>query len=770
MELTEYYDEHYLKKLSNITHKDIEYIWTKLTFRKNKDDDDDDINIKSQTIYIRNLCKKALENNNSQVVDYKYSKKNTKSGRLYSKSSSFQNIPSEFRGLLGNSTAIDFDIQNCHPCILKYLCKKHSIGCDILNIYINNRDNKLIDFMDDDDLSKGDAKILFLKSINYDRKIIKKDKKTKIKNKFFLEFDNQIKQIQKSLCGLYKNVYDEISKFENNNITGKTISRLLNTEEGIILEETIKYLQSKGYVVMTRCFDGLFIKKEISGNTINIDKVITLCEEATKEWNLVWVNKNHNISLINFIDNLNNTENVIIYSKTETDLVKDIYNYFYKDILFKANGNPYLLVSHQWINNINTITTNIINNVINTHGYVERINKDNNITYQLFTQNLQSATSIVKLLLSIVPENKQIILGAEKRSLYNISFNNGYWDFKKCEFIKYSDNDNYDTINMIDREFEYIDENNSVRKELFDNILYKMFCIKDKSQNEFKIMEDFLYKYSRAMCGIISDKIWFYIMGGRDSCKGVFDTLMRNSFGEYIGNFNTSSLELETKNSSDMELKQKFILKNRYCRLAISQEISDSWLDGDLIKKVSSGGDRIDARNLYSHTETFQNVCKYALVGNADTRVKPSDALSTRWYYEMKSLFVDDINNIKDKLNGFTYYKKNDDIKQTFIYRDDVKNAMCSILFDYYKRNDTSYPKVCIKLDDANVNPFDEARLLFDFTDKDARLSNNELKNIYNKNKDSFDSFVHMKKIIKQLGCLDYKDKERGLKGCFLKH
>ena len=62
------------------------------------------------------------------------------------------------------------------------------------------------------------------------------------------------------------------------------------------------------------------------------------------------------------------------------------------------------------------------------------------------------------------------------------------------------------------------------------------------------------------------------------------------------------------------------------------------------------------------------------------------------------------------------------------------------------------------------------SRLLFDFTDKDARLSNNELKNIYNKNKDSFDSFVHMKKIIKQLGCLDYKDKERGLKGCFLKH
>ena len=763
-QLTEIYDNFYLKKLANITHKDIEYLWKDIIQR-----DKDDLDIKTLTNNVRNLCKTALQNNNTQIVDYKYSKKTTKSGRLYSTISSYQNIPCQFRGLLGSTTALDFDAKNCHPVLLSYLCKKHYIGCDVLDEYINNRDDKVNDFIDDDDLTKFQAKMMFFKSINYDRLISKKDKKTKIKNKFFLEFDKQIKQIQKALITKYKDIHIEISKVEKDNIDGKTIARLLNTEEGIMLEETITYLQEKNYIVMTRCFDGVFLNQSIGGKEIDVNKVIEYCEEATKKWNMVWTNKNHDLSFQAYVDNIDNKENVIIYSKTETDLVKDIYEYFYKDILFKANGVPNLLIEHQWNNVIDTIEQQIYKDVINTYGYIEKTDKDGEIKYQLFTQSITNANSIVKLLMKIIPENKKLIEETEKNSLYKISFKNGYWDFRKGEFIEYVENDNYRTINMIDRDFEYIPEDSEIRKELFEKILYKMFCIKDKTELDYHIMEDFLHKYGRAMCGIMSDKIWFYIMGERYSCKGLFDTLMRNSFEGYIGNFHTASLELENK-CSDMALKQKFILKNKNCRLAISQEISENWICGNLLKKVASGGDRIDARNLYNNTETFQNVCKYALVGNVDTRIKPIDALSTRWYYKMKSIFVKDLDNIEEKLNGFTYYQQDDSIKDVFIYRDDIRNAMCSVLFDYFKRKDTYYPQQCIKSDDANIDPFKEARLLFSFDDKDNTISNNELKAIYNRNKDNFDSLIHLKKVLRQLGAIEYRNSnERGLKGVICK-
>ena len=136
----------------------------------------------------------------------------------------------------------------------------------------------------------------------------------------------------------------------------------------------------------------------------------------------------------------------------------------------------------------------------------------------------------------------------------------------------------------------------------------------------------------------------------------------------------------------------------------------------------------------------------------------------------MKSKFVKDLDNIEEKLNGFTYYQKDDSVKDVFIYRDDIRNAMCSVLFDYFKRKDTYYPKECIKTDDANIDPFKEARLLFSFEDKDNTISNNELKAIYNRNKDNFDSLVHLKKVLRQLGAIEFRNSnERGLKGVICK-
>ena len=285
---------------------------------------------------------------------------------------------------------------------------------------------------------------------------------------------------------------------------------------------------------------------------------------------------------------------------------------------------------------------------------------------------------------------------------------------------------------------------------------------------EQQARNSFLYELSRAICGKMSDKIWFNLRGERDSCKGVFDLLIRKSLSTYIGSFNTSSFELDSKSVTDPELKQKFLIKNRYSRLAISQEVSEKWLDGDLIKKVSSGGDKIDARNLFKNIETFRNSCKYMMIGNGMPRVKPVDALDNRWFYEIKAKFVNDPAQ-HQKLKSIQVFKADPDIKNVFCCRDDVMNAFCSIIFDAFNKP-CAFPKELLSADDdGNIDPHKEAKRLFKSGDPSDILSNKELRAILNNNKDCFDSLSHMKKILKQHFAVDNRDAGgRGLKHILL--
>ena len=118
----EKYSSEYCKKLANLTHQQMLSVWgdTETSIKGEITD------IKIQTNTIRKLCKNAIKNGFKRNVSYKYSKKNPTSGRLYADGTSLQNIKRQFRGLLSAVSAIDFDVVNCHPCLLLHLCKRHN--------------------------------------------------------------------------------------------------------------------------------------------------------------------------------------------------------------------------------------------------------------------------------------------------------------------------------------------------------------------------------------------------------------------------------------------------------------------------------------------------------------------------------------------------------------------------------------------------------------------------------------------------------------------
>jgi len=760
----EKYDRANLEKLVNITHEDMESIWK----RTDNDIKGENTDIKTQTLLIRKLCREALKNGGSREVVYKYSKKLGDKGRLYADGPSLQNIKKTFRGLLSYSSAVDFDAINCHPVLLHNLCVKHNLPCYELAAYVSQRADRIREFCEIDNLTPAEAKAFFLSSFNKDTKIVKKDKRSNIKNQAFLRYDNEIKTIQAALVKLFPDEYKSVRRSESANVTGKFTARILNIEEGKMLNAACEAIQDQ-YTPMTLAFDGVMVEKyDKSGAPIDEEAIIEKLNNATSEWSIKWDVKEPDLTLQEFADHLKTQSNVMLYAGTETELCKSVYEHFFEGKFYKRDGVHYLLHQNQWLTSENTIQDHVTRTVMDCYGYVEKTSKDGSVSQQLLTQSMGGANSITKMIMTIVPENKRFINDAEKRAAYHISFENGYWDYRKDAFITYNQNPEYDTINKIERDFTYMPEGHPKRQEVFERIFYKMFACSpdDKEDPHYRAMENFLHEMGLVFAGIVQQKRWYVMRGERDSCKGVFDLLMRNAFGSYVGSFNSSSFALDTKNQQDPELQQKFLLKNRHARIATAQEAPGCWLDGNLIKKVSSGGDTIDARNLFKNTESFQNVCKYMWLLNDEPRIKPVDALKTRWGYQMTSQFVDNPDKVSPKMRGVKYYKRDDDIKQVFCNDPEVLNAFCSIVFDYYKRTDTSFPDELRELGEANQDPVSEAHRLFKFGGAGNVVTNTELKQIYNENKDSFDSLLHMKRILKQLGADEFKSGGiRGLKG-----
>lgn len=71
-----------------------------------------------------------------------------------------------FRSLLCKTKMTDFDMVNCHPRILLWVCDKLGIACEKLRTYVNDRDDILQAMMDKTKKDRKECKEAFLASTN----------------------------------------------------------------------------------------------------------------------------------------------------------------------------------------------------------------------------------------------------------------------------------------------------------------------------------------------------------------------------------------------------------------------------------------------------------------------------------------------------------------------------------------------------------------------------------------------------------------------------
>ena len=725
-----------------------------------EDDKIEDNDLNNSFFNLLRYCKESKRNNYEVEVKYKKGKNETE-GRDYAIGYGLQKINREFRGCLSKDLLYDFDMINCHPVILLWYCKKYDINCYHLENYCNNRDKLLKEFMESDDLEKGQCKLVFIKSLNTENKVIKDPYSTrqkKIKNPFFILFDTEMKEIQIKLIEKDKDIYDTLD--DTYNKIGKFISHICRLKESQILdkvEEKIKF--------DVKMYDGFMIKKE---EVENVNELINLLNEETKEENIKWSMKPNDTTIFDSILEKTSTSDYLnVCELSLEEVAKTLFNYKYKNKLSYCNGILYYKSRYGWIYNEKEIERIIINDLTKNSLYV--IIKESPIKIS----KLKDYKELIEFLKIKTKIENHLLDEIRSFTLQKIFFNNGFYDCKKGKFTYTKD---LNTIKRIDRDFVKGDYKKEI-KEIYDRILNPIFTIQDIKGNEteeeltirndrIKLRDNWLYYISRNIAGYYQDKNWSSLEGNRNCGKGVLTDLLQSTYGSYVKQLPAEHFVVNKFDSNDKAKANSMLIDLIGTRIAIANEIQikpdgSTILDGNKIKSLCSGGDRICARKNFQDEMYFNVECGLMFFCNDLPEVKPTDAKEKQFHYNLNSIFVDDETYEKNKdKKGFKYYKQDSTIKDELIKNPLYQMAFFHIIIKALN-NKVDYPKsIKEETETDNESDLDKLYSLFNFNSSDTVL----LKDIMDKVKEKNINFTDkkIKTILQNHKNIKFKKSNRG--------
>jgi phage/plasmid-associated DNA primase len=369
----------------------------------------------------------------------------------------------------------------------------------------------------------------------------------------------------------------------------------------------------------------------------------------------------------------------------------DLSNYILNDLLFdkliKCEDDLFYLTDDKIIKNRKVIEMELYK-LISKHDY-NIIIKDNIVNASKIHMIIKN---IVESLINKCPRNDKFKNDIWNYTQFKIFFQNGYYDFKENRFIEGIFNKTFTKINK-----KYSsDRNKEAYDILMNKILYPVFSIDNKEDDklQYDLLEFFLYRMSRIMAGCIEDKVWILLQGFRNSGKGVLSDLLKNCFENYIMTTNSGNFILKKSNGVDSAKSLSWIIDYQFSRLAITQEITideNEKIDGNMIKKFCSGGDYLQARKNHQDETEFKIQSSLMICCNDLPEIKPSDTMEFCNEFQMKSKFIDDDFDESNKIDTFKYYKKDDNIKNDILKRDDILMEFINLLFEYYS-NKKEYP------------------------------------------------------------------------------
>jgi phage/plasmid-associated DNA primase len=197
----------------------------------------------------------------------------------------------------------------------------------------------------------------------------------------------------------------------------------------------------------------------------------------------------------------------------------------------------------------------------------------------------------------------------EDTSLGYLLFTNGIYSFKNHQFKEQFD----PSILFFHRiEYDYSERSYDIK----DRIFY---------QQHGEEMGNYLIELlARALAGDCLKNIGF-CLGTTNGGKSRFASILQTSLGGYVGTFQGECFAI-SNSTADEASKNRWILDISKKRIVYSSEIkTDCVLNGNLMKKVSSGEDRLVGRGHYEKEQSFRCHFLSLVCANDLPQIKPFD-------------------------------------------------------------------------------------------------------------------------------------------------
>ena len=640
----------------------------------------DEMSLVTQYNMLHAYANEMISKKYTRLSTYHYTGNNT-DGRLFLKDNmGLQRIWHKFRGVLSDGLTRDVDMINAHPTILAYICKKFSIQANELNKYVINRDLCCNDLMKDDKIIKGEAKMLFLKAINFNQHIMFNDKK-KIKNKFFITFDVEMKNIQTQLCVKYPELYKELQKTKPNNPEGSLVNKLMCKIENELLQKAMNHIKAF-YKISVPFFDGFtfFIDEKVK---LTDQDIIDRFNRETSEFNMKWSFKEHNTEIATILETLDtNTNSLFFVGETEYDVAIYCVNTIFENKLFKSDSDVYIYDSKIWTKND---SHNIICKILGQHDlYISNGKGD-----ILISKSSNKQDSLAKMIMRNVKVDNKFPEKMYQSTLYKLCFQNGFYDFKAGQFFEYT-NDNIPlTPFIIDR--DYTTDVSRV-EDIYIKLLQPIFNTTDRDDSEIKYM---LHKLARKIAGhAIEDKEWMVMLGSRNSGKSLLSALFTDTFEKYIAQTNSGNFITKVTMGEESKLLA-WMDGLEFKRIIFTNEITmntdkfgniTTTLDGNLIKKLS-GGDQIICRTNCKDERKFNHQSSLIMCCNDLPIITPDDTKKNLYTFNMPCSFMtDEAWDSTPSLEQQTLIRQVADvtIKTGFCKESSVIDSFMNLLFQAY--------------------------------------------------------------------------------------
>ena len=528
----------------------------------------------------------------------------------------------------------DLDVVNSHPVMLHSILNSYDIECENINHYVMSRDIVIQHYGAITGLNRDDIKTLICRLFyggSVKAFINERDDIDEMPD-FFYDLEEEIKSVRTILLNkpelldyrIEARTRKDANKWDNED--GTALSLFLMTHECNVLMVMYKTLiKINDKFIGALIHDGMHIDRNIADD-YGIDKLIEHTEKCIKH------QTGFDLKLkIKEFESIPQLEKMICVDNDKeagdhmSDLLKNDY--------IICNERTFMRINNVWTENDKTIKKNLVKEIGNTDIYIQTEDAKGNPVLKQHSKMCKGSKDIMNF---VTPtEDDDFVDKLWTSNLYKLCFKNGYYDFKKGMLVPY-DPETHTTI-KINRDFKAASP--EMKKEVYDKIFNPIF------NNDNEMMNCWLNYIARGLAGHVEDKNWAVGIGERDCGKGVIVGLLENAFGLYCRSTNSENF-LYKSSGGDSAKAMSWLVPFEFKRLLLTNEITKdaenkNRINGNVLKKLSSGGDKIEGRVNHKDEINFKIQSRVCMFCNDLPPIEPSDAKETSYMFKFPSKFID---------------------------------------------------------------------------------------------------------------------------------